>query len=255
MRINKNEKGYLMIEAAIVYPLIIIAVISVIYIGLLFVQKAVLQSAVEETLIYMKSTRIDDYVVGAPDSLFFTDDGAALYSTGNSAHYKDYENPFEKLWGGLQSVSNWQLSDLWCTDRIVQDSEINNMGLEMFRNSMKTSFVGNIDSFAKLSSAPKGDLSSEGITFYESRNVFQINSLSAQVVQKIDSPIKFSSFFGSDKLDSITLSADAEISLNNTDGFIRTMNFVSYLGRKSGAGDKVDDMQEKITKFINAVLS
>ena len=60
---ESQERGYIVVEAAIILPLAILSALLLVYLSLFLFQRANLQSCLETALIYYKNTVTDTYVV------------------------------------------------------------------------------------------------------------------------------------------------------------------------------------------------
>ena len=93
---KKNESGQVVVEATIILPIAILCVILLLYVSIFIFQKAVLQAALETTVIYYKNTLTDTYVTQNSEVTYNqTEDG--ISAIGNSYSATEPLNPYSKF--------------------------------------------------------------------------------------------------------------------------------------------------------------
>lgn len=93
---DKNEQGEVVVEATIILPIAILCVIFLLYTSLFIFQKAILQSALETSVVYFKNTLTDNYVSQNETVTYTTgDDGTT--AQGNSYQVSGPLNPYNKF--------------------------------------------------------------------------------------------------------------------------------------------------------------
>lgn len=93
MKENKKERGYVIVEATIVYPIAFLAFFAIYYSALFLYHKANLQSSLENALIYYK-TQLGDNYIEALEKIVFDEKGSRI---GNKMADAEYLNPYGEI--------------------------------------------------------------------------------------------------------------------------------------------------------------
>lgn len=93
---NKKEQGDVMVEATIILPIAILCVIFLLYTFLFIFQKAMLQSALETSVVYFKNTLTDNYI-SQNATVTYTAEDASVTAQGNSYQVTGPLNPYNKF--------------------------------------------------------------------------------------------------------------------------------------------------------------
>ena len=75
MKALKDQKGDVVVEAAVIFPAAILMVIILLYLSIILFQKANLQAGLETALTYYKSTVTDMYVSAQKAAVYEAKDG------------------------------------------------------------------------------------------------------------------------------------------------------------------------------------
>ena len=210
----KNENGYMMIEAVLVYPIIIIALTAFLYIVLLFGQRAQLMAAAENTMIYIQSFCMS---AKGGDSIVMPNEEQA-YSNGE---YNVYSNWISEM-GGFAGMDK-RFSSL--TDEKVTD---------IYNYYLGTPLMGSADNI---------DVK------FESKNYMIVKNINMKVTYTAKSPISFS-YIGFGEFDDIKMTVEFQAPIQDAPETIRNFQFVDYVLHKSGLDDKIDELTEKVKGFF-----
>lgn len=210
----KNENGYMMIEAVLVYPIIIIALTAFLYIVLLFGQRAQLMAAAENTMIYIQSFCMS---AKGGDSIVMPDK-EQTYSGGE---YNVYSSWLQEM-GGFAGIDSRFKS---LTDEKVTD---------IYNYYLGTPLMGSADNI---------DVK------FESKNYMIVKNINMEVTYTAKSPISFS-YIGFGEFDDIKMTVDFEAPIQDAPETIRNFQFVDYVLHKSGLDDKIDELTEKVKGFF-----
>ncbi|MBO5143913.1 MAG: hypothetical protein J6C19_00055 [Lachnospiraceae bacterium] len=93
---NKNERGDVVVEATIMLPIAILCVIFLLYTSIFIFQKAILQSALETSVVYFKNTLTDNYV-SQNETVTYTAGEGSVAAQGNSYQVTGPLNPYNKF--------------------------------------------------------------------------------------------------------------------------------------------------------------
>lgn len=93
---NKDEQGDVVVEATIILPIAILCVIFLLYTSVFIFQKAILQSALETSVVYFKNTLTDNYVSQNETVTYITGEDGVI-AQGNSYHVTGPLNPYNKF--------------------------------------------------------------------------------------------------------------------------------------------------------------
>lgn len=102
---NGRESGEVVVEATIILPIAILCVILLLYISIFICQKAMLQAALETSVVYFKNTLTDNFVE-QNDKLTISSEEGEVRAVGN--HYTTPEplNPYDKFFVFNKKVSD-----------------------------------------------------------------------------------------------------------------------------------------------------
>ena len=217
MKALKNQKGDVVVEAAVIFPAAILMVMILLYLSIILFQKANLQAGLETALTYYKSTVTDMYVSAQKAAVYEAKDGTTS-ADGNIYNAASPINPYEELFGNVHKLNQKDFTDFF-------NSVAGNM-----------LFSGEVE-----------------ITF-KYKNYVIYKELEASAVQTIQLPIDFS-FIGLDN--KYTITADAKIAVSDHDDMIRNTDYAVALLKKTKLGeaasniaDKVKELYEKFTKLL-----
>lgn len=213
-RYRKNEKGYMVLEAVIVYPILVIALTAFLYIALLFGQRAQLMAAGENTIIYIQSFCMS---AKGGDSITMPNEPAAA----SNGEYNVYSNWLQDA-GGFAGIDK-RFSSL--TNEKVTD---------IFNYYLVTPLMGS-----------KDDIKVECTT----KNYMLVKSVSIDVTYTKKSPISFS-YLGTDELDNINMTVSFDAPIQDPTETIRNLQFVDYVLHKSGLDKKIDELMDKVKGFF-----
>lgn len=216
----KSNKGMLVIEAAIVFPVMFFVLLFIIFIGNLFYEQA----------------RIDDItmryaVLGAgcvADPILYD-----MQSTGVAINDVD-ELKVEPYRYILGSITDGSISAV--EDKLSQKvkEEVNNSSLIFFRNS-NANYVGT---------------DNDKIATFDNKILY--STFVVQVNYQIKFPI---SFMGEGGLTMMTMSSRSEVPVSDTDEFIRNVDMAVDLLEKTKFGEAVSSVFDKVTSFIEKFAS
>lgn len=102
---NKKEQGDVVVEATIILPIAILCIVFLLYTSVFICQKALLQSALETSVVYFKNTLTDNYVL-QNDTLTYTIGEGSVVAQGNSYSADQPLNPYGKFFVGEKKLSN-----------------------------------------------------------------------------------------------------------------------------------------------------
>ena len=101
---DKKEQGDVVVEATIILPIAIFCVIFLLYTSIFICQKALLQSALETSVVYFKNTLTDNYV-SQNDTVTYTTGEDSVVAQGNSYLADQPINPYGKIFVGEKKLS------------------------------------------------------------------------------------------------------------------------------------------------------
>lgn len=219
MKIKKDEKGYLMLEAAIVYPIWMIVIVFFLYVLLLAAQRAQMVSAAEQTLIYVKYVCSGNYdlkkykVEEGMDELPVIEESAELYN----------------VYARLFDTSAARAKDL------KKDGQID----KIFKYYLKTPLLGNFD----------GDYTVDS----EINNYIIFTELDLTVSYKMKQVINFS-YIGGEAFNHPTFTINVKGVISDNTETIRTLQYVDYLlcdrGPLSKVGETIGNIVGSIKEWF-----
>lgn len=216
-KLLKSESGaFLIVEAAIVYPIMLIMIMTLLFFSMMLTMKANMQSALEISLMYYRNELTDTYVS-------FVDN-----IDSNNVSETDYTRAVQpNSWGNIYAQ---------CFDEIFAKPDEDKFKKMFFNNYRFLNFDSN-------STESSGYFNSGGIKVsLESGTNFVIyRDLTATAVQTVKLPF-VKGFFGMDN--EIKLTAKAKIIVSDNVSIMRTTDVVDYFLYKSGLRDKIDKFLE-----------
>lgn len=217
MKALKNQKGDVVVEAAVIFPAAILMVMILLYLSIILFQKANLQAGLEMALTYYKSTATDMYVSVQKSAVYEAKDGT-VSADGNTYNAASPINPYEELFGNIHKLNETDFTTFF-------NSVAGNM---LFSGEVKITF--------------------------KYKNYVIYKELEASAVQTIQLPIDFS-FIGLDN--KYTITADAKIAVSDHDDMISNTDYAISLLKKTKLNEtasniayKVKELYEKFTRLL-----
>lgn len=219
----KDQRGaFLIVEAAIVYPVMLIMIMILLFYSMILTMKANMQSALETALIYYKKELTDTYV-GFMDDLENNSVSATEYTRVVAP--AGYSNIYKQLINEVASNPDAEKFE------------------KMFFNNYR---------FLNFSSGKKGStFNSSGIkvNLDSTTNFIIYRELNAAAEQTITLPF-IKGMFGINN--ELKLKANAKIVVNDSVSVMRITDVVDYVIIKTGFNEKLDLLfGENINKFLN----
>ena len=209
---KKDEKGQLMLEAAIIYPMLIIILVFLLYIILLCAQRAQIVSAAEQTMVYVKyicsgNYDIQNYSMGKDMTL------------PSSEQYNVYANLFETPNSRLEKLKNGK-SGLSVND--------------IFDHYNGTPLLGNIENI---------DVSIEG------KNYVVYTQMDLTVTYTMKQFLNFS-FIGGESMNKPTFTVKVSGVISDPTETIRNLQYVDYLLVETKMDQKISSIIDKIKSWF-----
>lgn len=215
-----DKKGVLIVESAIVFPVMFFVLFFIIFIGNMYYEQARVDDIVMQNAIKGSQCVADPFLY----------DMVATSAVPTDVDTLRLE-PYRYILGGFTDGSISAVEKK-ISNAVIE--EINSGTLVFFGNS-KARYIGtDNEQVAKF------------------KNYIVYSSFVVQVNYEIKFPI---SFFGYDDLTLIKLSSRAEVPINDTDEFIRNVDMAVDLLEDTGAGKTIASIFEKIGSFINSFAS
>lgn len=219
----KDQRGaFLIVEAAIVYPVMLIMIMILLFYSMILTMKANMQSALETALIYYKRELTDTYV-GFMDDL-----------ENNSVSETEYTRVVAPA--GYSNIYKQLINEV-ASNPDAEKFE------KMFFNNYR---------FLNFSSGKKGStFNSSGIkvNLDSTTNFIIYRELNAAAEQTITLPF-IKGMFGINN--ELKLKANAKIVVNDSVSVMRITDVVDYVIIKTGFNEKLDSLfDENINKFLN----
>lgn len=208
---NQRESGEVVVEATIILPIAILCVILLLYISVFICQKAMLQAALETSVVYFKNTLTDNFVE-QNDKMAYTSEEDGVSAVGNQYATPEPLNPYDKFFVFNKKVSDDGFGDYF-------DSVAGNL---LTHNNLELT----ID--------------------YSNYILFKEISVTAR--QQLSFPIDFSLIGVGGTVD---LSATAQVAVVDHDELIRNIDFAVDALRDTRIGDVVKNMTSKVTGLYN----
>lgn len=212
----KNENGMVIVEAAIVFPVMFFVLLFIIFIGNMYYEQAKV-----DKIVLTYATKGAQYV--ADPSLYSMDHGGDVPMNVNGL---DIE-PYRYIIG---SISNGTVKDIETKLSEQVTNEINNGGLIFFSNG-KTNVVGS---------------DNESIATFKNYVVY--STFVVQVNYEVKFPIRF---LGAENATIAKLSSRAEVAVNDAPEFIRNVDMVVDLLDGTKTAENIKSIFDKINEFID----
>lgn len=213
----KNEKGALIIESAIVFPVMFFVLFFIIFIGNLFYEQARIDDIVMRYAIQGAQCVADPF-------LYDMEATNAVPSDVGELKLEPYRYILGSFTNGSISAVENKISD-------DVKKAVNNSGLVFFHN-MSANYIGT---------------DNEKIAMFH--NYVLYSTFVVQVNYEVNFPIRF---LDNDTLTIIKMSARAEIPVSDTDEFVRNVDMAVDLLEETGLGQTISSIFEKIGSFINS---
>ena len=212
---KKNESGEVIVEATLIFPVVILSILALLFAALFTAQKANLQANLQNALVYFKNSESDTFVTTLEGVAYNRGDGK-YGAVGNQ-----YDVPPEGTVNGNQM---FPYRFLW---------------MQFNSNKFKQYFLK----------------SCGNMFFYDGKNVeVSVKStnwviykkITASATQKMKIPFN-TKMIGIDPEFDITVSAAVVVS--DGDNFVRTTDMVVYLYNSTKFSKKVNEIIEKGVSF------
>ena len=211
----KRQRGEVVVEATIILPIAILCVILLLYISVFICQKAMLQAALETSVVYFKNTLTDNFVEQR-DELSYESKEDGVSAAGNDYTTPEPLNPYEKFFLFYNKVSK--------------------------------------DEFVKYFKSVAGNLLYEDCLeldiHYSNYILFKEVEVTAE--QVVTFPIDFS-MIGVDS--EVNLSATARVAVADHDELIRNIDFAIDALEDTKLGEIVKNLSSKVTGLYNKLKS
>lgn len=228
MRIKKDETGYMMIEAAIIYPIIMIIFALFLYVILLCAQRAQMVSAAEQTIVYIKYICSGNYDIkyydvsqGMNPDLSEMEQKTGMEVNDNQKLYNVYANLFDTPSKKVSKLKE-------------KDSDGNDGIKKIFDYYMGTPLMGNIESYTIDS---------------EAANYVLFTQLELKVEYKMKFFLNFA-FIGGEALNEPTFTINVKGVISDNAETVRTLQYVDYLLYRTGLKKKIQDTTDKISSSV-----
>lgn len=211
----KSDRGMVIVEATIVFPVMFFVLFFILFIGNMYFEQAKV-----DDIVLRYATKGAEYVADP-----FQYDMERTYSVPTDVNALDIE-PYRYILG---SITNGSVSAI--EDKISEEvkNEINSNSLIFFSNS-----TANI----------VGTDNSKIATF---KNYVIYSTFVVQVNYKIKFPIRF---LGNESPTIVNLSSRAEVPVSDSSEFIRNVDMVVDLLDGTSTGDTIKSIFDKINDFI-----
>lgn len=204
--IHNDEKGLAVVEATILLPFCFVMVISVFYASIFLCQKANLQANVENALVYYKNVESDTYVV-AKTQMDFSNSGQTI--SANGSNYSKPVELFPYRFAGMR-----------------------------FNESGFSSFFKSICGYMFFDNGNNVEL------VVKSKNYVAYKEITATARQTVKPPISFNIIGIKDNTMEIVATGKAVV--NDTDDFIRNVDFVVDITEDTELGKNIKELAGKV---------
>ena len=211
--IIKNQSGLAVVEAAILLPVCILMVVAVYYAAIFMCQKANMQANLQNALIYYKNVDSDTYVSADTGMDFTRADGDATTINAKGSSYSVSSSLFP-----------YRFFFMKFTDKNFE---------RFFRSMSGYMFFDSGDNI-------KLDVDPTNYVVYKTIKVTATQTVMPAVSMAL---IGLS--------DSLTISVTSEVVITNGDDFIRNVDFITDLLKKTDVGNKVLEMVDKVKTFYD----
>lgn len=216
----KNERGVLIVEAAIVFPVMFFILLFIIFIGNLFYEQARIDDIVMRYAIRGAQCVADPFL----DEMY---QGQSVPTDPGAVELE----PYRYIFGFTKDSSISQIENM-LTKKIQE--EINSSSLIFFENTG-----------GKY-------LSSENGKICEFKNHFLYSTFVVQVNYEVQIPI---SFMNASKPTILRMSSRAEVPVSDTDEFVRNIDMAVDLIAETKIGQTIESVFKKVGDFINSFAS
>lgn len=213
----RNDRGALIVESAIVFPVMFFVLFFIIFIGNLFYEQARIDDIVMRYAVTGAQCVADPF-------LYDMEATNAVPSDMDELRLEPYRYILGSFTDGSISAVEDKLSD-------DVKEEVNNSSLIFFHNS-NANYVGT---------------DNEKIAHF--KNYILYSTFVVQVNYEVKFPIRF---LNDENLTIAKMSARAEVPVSDTDEFIRNVDMAVDLLEDTGAGQTIKGIFEKIGSFINS---
>lgn len=211
----KNENGMVIVEAAIVFPVMFFVLFFIIFIGNMHYEQAKV-----DNIVLTYATKGAQYV--ADPSLYDMDHGGNVPTNVNGLDIEPYRYILGSISNGTVSNIENKLSD-------EVKNEINKGGLVLFSNG-KTNVLG-----------------SDNNKIAKFKNYVVYSTFVVQVNYEVKFPIRF---LGASNPTIAKLSSRAEVAVNDAPEFVRNVDMVVDLLDGTKTAENISSIFDKINGFI-----
>lgn len=213
-----SEKASLLVESAIVFPVMFFVLFFIIFIGNLYYEQARIDDIVMRYAIKGAQCVADPFLYDMKAT-------NAVPSDVGELRLEPYRYVLEGITGGgsIAAVENKLSNDVM--------AEVNNSSLIFFSNS-KANYIGT---------------DNKKVAYFDNHLLYA--TFIVQVNYEVRFPI---SFMGEDNLTVAKMSARAEVPVSDTDEFIRNVDMAVDLIEKTKVGQTIAGVFTKVCGFINS---
>lgn len=204
---NKGECGEVVVEATIILPIAILCVILLLYISIFICQKAILQAALQTSVVYFKNTLTDNFVE-QNDELTYSSEEDGVSAIGNKYNTPEPLNPYEKYFLFNKKVSDEGFKDYF-------ESVAGNM---LFKDNLELTI--------------------------DYSNYILFKEINVTAVQVVTFPIDFSIIGVGGE---VNLSATARVAVVDHDELVRNIDFAIDIFADTKIGEAVKNITSKVT--------
>ena len=215
-----SNKGVLIVESAIVFPVMFFVLLFIIFIGNLYYEQARVDDIVMRYAIKGAQCVADPF-------LYDLEAENAVPSDVDTLHLE----PYRYILGGFADGTISAVEDKLSNDI---KNEVNQSKLIFFSNS-KSKYISS---------------DNEDVAYF--KNYVLYSTFVVQVNYEIKFPIRF---LNDERLSVAKMSARAEVPVSDTDEFIRNVDMAIDLLEKTKAGDTIKSIFAKVGSFINKFAS
>lgn len=216
---RKKEGGYVIVEATIVYPIVVMVFFVILYAAMFIYHKANLQASIENALIYFKNQRSDSYVE--------IEDRIKKETTsmiGNKYNRPEFLFPYRH---GFQFLVEGTTKVIQKLDGSMENDEgVDERLTEDFKKYFNSSY--DID-ISEIKVIP--------------RNFYFFKEIEVRAVKKIKTSLNLAMVGG---LNEIEIKAIAKVVVVDGDNFIRDVDYVTFLLEDTKFGKSIKEIKQKI---------
>lgn len=210
---NGLEKGYIFVEAAIVYPIITLIFFVIFYAALFVYEKATLQTSIENAVIYYKSEKSDTYV-SMREKFEKNLDSRIANKYGNVK----YKNPYRHVGSALSGIIGAIISKFGSPENDYTSTTT-------------------IASFIKNSGG-----SDVNVTNVKEEDFYLYKTIEVTANKPLSASINIDKVGGKSK---IKIESKAKFVILDSDSFIRDIDFAADLLEDTKAGDLFRELKDK----------